>query len=79
MRIEVDQDIEKKLDAVKNQKWISGKGHIETIRFLLEHYEQTQSIEKLLNQKLSTIDGTIEQAIFKGYRRVLKNILGGGE
>lgn len=79
MRIEVDQELEKKLDNVKTKKWISGKGHTETIRFLLEHYEQTQSVEKLIDQKLSNIEKTIEQGIFKAFKRVLQNILGGGE
>jgi hypothetical protein len=79
MRIEVDQEIEKKLDAVKTKKWISGKGHTGTICFLLDHYEQTQSVEQLIDQKLSNIEKTIEQGIFKGFKRVLQNILGGGE
>ncbi len=79
MRIEIDQELEKRLDAIKSNKWISGKGHTETIRFLIGHYEQTQSIEALINQKLSNIDKTVEQSIFKGFKRVLQNILGGGE
>lgn len=79
MRIEIDQELEKKLEAVKTKKWIGGKGHTETIRFLVEHYEQTQSVEKLIDQKLNNIDRIIEQSIFKGFKRVIKNILGGGQ
>ena len=79
MRIEVDEDLEKKLDAIKNKKYMGGKGHTETLRFLLDHYEQTQSIEKVLDQRLGNIEKNIEQGIFKGFKRVLQNILGGGE
>jgi hypothetical protein len=79
MRIEIDEDLEKKLDAIKTKKWFSGKGHTETIRFLIDHYEQTQSIEKMIDQKLSDVDRTIEQSILKGFKRVIQNIIGGGQ
>ena len=77
MRIEVDEDLEKKLEAIKSKKWFSGKGHTETIRFLLDHYEKTQSIEKLIDQKLEGIDKTIEQSILKGFKKIIQNIIGG--
>jgi hypothetical protein len=79
MRIEVDEDLEKKLEALKSKKWFGGKGHTETIRFLIDHYEQTQSIEKLIEQKLSNVDKTIEESILKGFKKVIQNIIGGGQ
>ena len=79
MRIEIDQELEKKLDAIKNKKYLGGKGHTETIRFLIAHHEQTQSIEHLLEIKLNSINQSVESAVFKGIKRLFQNLLGGGE
>lgn len=77
MRIDVDQDLEKELDKIKQQRWISGKGHTETVRYLVNHYKQYGSIENLVEQKLSEIQGIIESSILGAFRKILNNLLGG--
>jgi orotidine-5'-phosphate decarboxylase len=76
MRIDIDQELEKELDAIKMEKWISGKGHTETVRFLAQHYKEHDSIERLVDQKLSDIQSTIEKSIMGAFRKILNNLLG---
>lgn len=76
MRIDVDEDLEKELDAIKSKNWISGKGHTETVRFLARFYKEHGSIERLIDQKLSNIQETIENSILAAFRKILNNLLG---
>lgn len=76
MRIDIDQDLEKQLDEIKRKQWISGKGHTETVRFLANHYNEHSSIEKLIDQKLSNIQESLEKGIINAFRKILNNILG---
>jgi hypothetical protein len=77
LRIDVDGDLEQLLDEIKQKEWISGKGHTETVRFLARHYKEHGSIEKLIDQKLRDIQGTIENSILGAFRKILHNLLGG--
>lgn len=76
MRIDIDQELEKELDAIKMEKWISGKGHTETVRFLAQHYKEHGAIEKLIDRKLSDIQNTIEKSILGSFRKILNNLFG---
>jgi hypothetical protein len=76
VRIDIDQDLEKELDEVKRKQWISGKGHTETVRFLANHYKDYSSIEKLIDQKLSSIEKSLEKGIINAFRTILNNLLG---
>lgn len=76
MRIDIDSELENVLEGIKQKNWISGKGHTETVRFLANHYKEYGSIEKLIEQKLSHIEETLEKGIINAFRKILNNILG---
>lgn len=76
-RIDVSPDLEKKLDEVKQRNYIYHKGHSETIRWLVEFYEKHESLEKLIDNKLSNIDQRLRESILRAFKQVITNILGG--
>lgn len=75
MRIEVDPKIEKALDKVKAEHYIYGKGHSDTVRYLVEYYERHQAIEKVLQEELGKIPDAIETGLLNAMRTVIANLL----
>lgn len=75
MRIEIDPKIEKVLDTIKAEHYIFGKGHSDTIRYLVEYYERHQAIEKVLQEELGKIPDAIETGLLRAMRVVMANLL----
>jgi hypothetical protein len=75
LRIEIDEQLEKMLDEIKRKKWITGKGHTETVRFLAQRYQEFESISHLINQKFSDLDERIQNSILAAFKTVITNIL----
>ena len=75
MRIEIDEQLEKMLNEIKRKKWLSGKGHTETVRYLAQRYREFESIRALLDQKLSDMNDQIEKGILAAFKTVIMNIL----
>ena len=74
LRIEIDEQLEKMLDEIKRKRWITGKGHTETVRYLAQYHQQYQSIKELIDKKLSDIDKKLEKRILAAFRTVINNI-----
>lgn len=76
MRIEIDDELEKKLDAIrKNNFRIGGKGHSDTVRFLANFYQEHGSLEQLLQTHLEQIQAIIKAAVRETLRDVVLNLL----
>lgn len=74
-RIEVSEEINQKLDKIKSEHYqINGKGHTETLAFLIRHYEQTESIEQLIKDEFSGITETIERSVSESFKKFLRNL-----
>ena len=52
LRIEIDEQLEKQLNEIKKTKWISGKGHTETVRYMAQRFQEYESLEALINRRL---------------------------
>ena len=63
------------LDKIKRKRWIRGKGHTETVRYLAQYHQQHQSIKELIDQKFSDIEKKLEKGILAAFKTVLMNIL----
>lgn len=79
MRIEVDKQLAKLLDAVKaKEPSVYGRGHVETIRFLANYYEQHKPLQKLTEELktnitnfLDALDGKIEQSLERVFPKAM--------
>lgn len=63
------------LDEIKRKKWITGKGHTETMRYLAQRYQEYENISHLLNEKLNDLNERIEKGILAALTTVITNIL----
>ena len=75
MRIDADDTLGERLDKVKAGLYIGGKGHSETIRRLIDHYEQNRDLNKILDIRMAEIQRTVESGILDAFKRVIKNLL----
>lgn len=75
LRIEIDEQLEKMLDQIKLKRWITGKGHTETVRYLAQYHQEYESIKTLIEQKLSDVEKKLEKGILAAFKTVLMNIL----
>ncbi|MDI9576926.1 MAG: hypothetical protein IAX22_03375 [Candidatus Bathyarchaeota archaeon] len=75
MRIDADDTLGERLDKVKADLYIGGKGHSETIRRLIDHYEQNRDLNKILDIRMAEIQRTVESGILDAFKRVIKNLL----
>lgn len=75
MRIDADDTLGERLDKVKAELYIGGKGHSETIRRLIDHYEQNRDHNKILDIRMAEIQRTVESGILDAFKRVIKNLL----
>ena len=73
-RIEIDEQLEIDLNEIKSQKFLYGKGHTSTIRFLVSQYQQHKQVSKVLERELSKIPEQMEESITKVIRNVFMNI-----
>ena len=74
MRIEIDIDLEKDLDEIKSQKYLYGKGHTSTIRFLVNQHQQHKQVSKVLENELKKIPEIMEASVTKVIRNVFMNL-----
>ena len=80
MRIEIDGDLERLLDEIKRREWrISGRGHSETVRFLVNYYFQHQAVEEIIDQRLGEIPKVIQQSFLECARTAITNLLKAGD
>jgi hypothetical protein len=87
VRIEIDKQLAKLLDAVKaKEPSVYGRGHVETVRFLANYYSQHKPFEKLLEDfKVDTtefmdtfdnkLEASLEQVFPKALAQFITNIL----
>lgn len=71
-RIEIDSDLKKRLDNIKDKHHIWGRGHSKTVRYLASYYEQHKPLLELKNEIngriadfLRDLNGNIETALTK--------------
>jgi len=82
MRIEVDKELSKLLDEIKSKELtISGRGHVETVRFLANYYAQHKPLQELRNQVymetlkfLNDLDSSLEQSLERVLGKAMANI-----
>ena len=77
MRVEISDELFEQLNTVKELEYIAGKGHTETVAFLLRHYKQTESIEAVIESKMSEIDKSITNGISNAFKQFFQNLLRG--
>lgn len=87
MRIEIDQELAKVLDDIKNREpVIYGRGHVETVRFLANYYRRHRPLEELLNDLKAAMEKflgdldlnlelALERVIFKAITGAVIGIL----
>lgn len=87
MRIEIDHNLEKTLDEIKNkERSIYGRGHTDTVRFLVRYYETHKGIQELereIKQRVSeflsgldkNLEASLEKVILRALGRVIQIIL----
>ena len=75
MRIEIDEQLEQMLDKIKKDRWITGKGHTETVRYLAQYHEEFDSIKEMIERKFSDIERKLEKGILAAFRTVIMNII----
>lgn len=75
MRIEIDPKIEKALDTIKAEHYIFGKGHSDTIRYLVEFHERHQAVDAVLKEELGKIPDAIQNGLLRAIRTVIANLL----
>jgi hypothetical protein len=63
MRIDADDSLGERLDKVKAELCIGGKGHSETIRRLIDHYEQNRDLNKILDHRMTEIQKRKTQSL----------------
>ena len=63
------------LDQIKRERWITGKGHTETVRYLAQYHQEYQSIKELIEKKFSGIEEKLEKGILAAFRTVIINML----
>jgi|LSQX01.1.fsa_nt_gb predicted CopG family antitoxin len=75
MRIDADDSLGKKLNKVKAELYAGGKGHSETIRRLIDNYEQNSDLTQILDRRMAEIQKTVETGILDAFKLVIKNLL----
>ena len=75
MRIDVDEDLEKMLDQIKSQKYIHGRGHTETVRYMARRFQEYESLDVLINKRLLHIDEHIQSSIMAAFKKIITNLL----
>lgn len=68
MRIDIDEDTLKLLEAIRSENMIFGKGHTNTVRFLARYYAQHKAVEKLLEKELAKIPAIITNSFREAMR-----------
>jgi len=75
MRIEIDPKIQERLDTIKAEHYIFGKGHSDTVRYLVEFYERRKAVDAVLKEELGKIPEAIESGLLRAMRTVMANLL----
>lgn len=75
MRIEIDPKIEEALNRIKAEHYIFGKGHSDTVRYLVESYERHKAVDAVLKEELGKIPEAIETGLLRALRTVMANLL----
>lgn len=79
MRIDIDADTLKLLEAIRSENYIYGKGHTNTVRFLARYYNRHKGVEKLLEQELTKIPAIIREAFKAALRDGIANLFAAAE
>ena len=74
MRIELPDQMLERLEKIKRTHHIWGKGHTDTVRYLLDYYDEHEAVEKVLDQRLAGIERIIESGMRKALRNVIVNL-----
>jgi hypothetical protein len=75
MRIEVNNEVKKELDRIKAENYIFGKGHSDTIAFLIKYYKSHEKIEEMIKRHFSEIPTIIEKSFLNALRTAVTNLL----
>lgn len=75
MRIEVNDEIKEELDRIKAENYIFGKGHSDTIAFLIQYYNSHKKIEEMIKDHLSEIPTIIEKSFLNALKTAVINLL----
>jgi hypothetical protein len=83
VRIELDKQLAKLLDAVKaKEPSVYGRGHVETVRFLANYYIQHKPFEKLIEdfkinttEFMDTFDDKLEASLEKVFPKALAQFI----
>jgi hypothetical protein len=65
LRIDADDSLGERLERVKTELYIGGKGHSETIRRLIDHYEQNRDLNKSWTSEWQRFKRPLKQASWK--------------
>ncbi len=76
MRIDIDENDMNRLDALKKKKWLGGKGHSQTIRYLLDEQERNSSIEQLLEKRFKELNDSLQDSVISAFKRFFSNLFG---
>lgn len=74
MRIEIDKETEKVLESVKAKHYLYGKGHTDTVRFLVRYYREHEAVAKVVDQRLGEMQRIIKEAFLEALRDALTQI-----
>lgn len=74
MRVLVDGKTEEKLNKIASENYIYGKGHTNTIAFLVRYYRTHGALEKVVDKKLEQIPEIIETQTRKVIRDFVANL-----
>jgi dihydroneopterin aldolase len=74
MRIDIDERDEQRLNEIKRKRYNGGKGHSETIKWLLDYYEQHESIERLIENKFDQLNEKLENVVIAAFKRFFSNL-----
>jgi len=68
--VELTEELREELSEIKMKEQITGKGHTNTINFLVRYYKETQGIMSLIDAKLRELDER-----FQEYQREMKHLI----
>lgn len=75
MRIEITKETEKRLNKIRSENYIFGKGHTGTVRFLVDYYEKHGELVNVLEKHLEAVPQLIEEGFRNALRNAVLNIL----
>jgi len=78
MRLNINEELVRKLEEIREKEGIYGRRYENVISFLIKHYEATKSIDDQLSKLIDRLESELQVGLKNAFANLIRNLIAGG-